>query len=356
MTPALEGGAGVSRGTDWFVPLSDIAPVTAPNYLIEELLVRGGTYFVVGGPKIGKSTLVTELSVALASGGAAFGRFPVAPGGRGLVMYLCVEGQLGVVRARADRIALVRSVPSDCIEQVRVSADRRFRLDDPWEMDRLEGAVETLRPAVLVLDPFGRLHRSDERSGLAMTSVLDRLFVLQQTYGFTVLVVHHVKKNSRASGSTLRGSSILWAAADGCLSLNPGELENEVELTIEHREAPSSPTIVLECVEPHDAPSYLTLKRIEEHRTRQDTSNDVAEQVLACLPGAHDAPMTRSEIRKACRVRNEHVGTALAKLRQAGRIEQVGRKGYRRRSFPVPALLGGNGNGAPMPLVEGLDV
>ena len=352
MTTSVIDDDLIARVDALWVELTAVPPITKPNYLIEELLVEGGLYFVCGGPKLGKSTLATHLSVAIVSGTPAFGRFQVPPEKQGLVMYLCVEGQAGVVHARAARVTREEALDGMVLKSIRLCNDRGFRLDDRFEMDRLDYAIQVLQPRLLVLDPLGRLHRSDERSGVAMTTVLERLFVIQQRYGFTTLVVHHQVKNGRASGATLRGSSTLWAAADGCLSLNPGATDGEVELTVEHREAPMSPTIVLDRIEPADAPSFFRLRRVEARPTTTARPIDVTEQVFRCIPEAGSPPNPRAVIRAACGMRNDAVGVAIQELLAAGRIERLGRQGYR-RIVPVPGLFDGNGN--PTVHVEGLD-
>ncbi|MBK9000782.1 MAG: AAA family ATPase [Myxococcales bacterium] len=82
-----------------------------------------------------------------------------------------------------------------------------LRLDLPLDQRRLHKTLAALRPRLLVLDPFVRLHRIDENSAAEVSAVLAFLREVQRAHDTAVLVVHHARKN--ASGSAGQGAARL---------------------------------------------------------------------------------------------------------------------------------------------------
>src|SRR5207248_655440 len=74
-----------------------------------------------------------------------------------------------------------------------------------------------------IVDPLAKHMTGDENSTRDMGRVVSFLDELIQTYGLTVIVVHHTGKpardDPREGGQRLRGSSALFAAADSVLLL-----------------------------------------------------------------------------------------------------------------------------------------
>ncbi|MEI2613615.1 MAG: AAA family ATPase [Methylotenera sp.] len=118
----------------------------------------------------------------------------------------------------------------------------------PDDRARLLAEVERLRPRLVVLDPFVRLHRIDENTASEVAPLLAYLRELQRTLGCAVALVHHARKGGHArAGQALRGSSELHAWGDSNLYLRrDGE---RLLLSIEHRAAASSSGLELELAE-----------------------------------------------------------------------------------------------------------
>ena len=108
-------------------------------------------------------------------------------------------------------------------------------------------------PACWCSIPFVRLHRIDENASGEVAPLLAYLRTLQRQHSLAVLVVHHARKsagNMRA-GQALRGSSEFHAWGDSNLYLRRSG--SELNLTVEHRAAPSPPTIALELAQRGEA-------------------------------------------------------------------------------------------------------
>ena len=170
----------------------------------------------------------------------------------GPVLLYAAEDALHIVRGRLQGIcaAAVCSLPSLNLQVITAPT---LRLDLPTDRDRLLRTVEHLRPRLLILDPFVRLHRIDENASGEGAPLLAFLRELQRRYALAVLVVHHAKKGGGRirAGQALRGSSEIHAWGDSNLYLRRSK--EELTLTVEHRAAPSLSPVALELAQRGEA-------------------------------------------------------------------------------------------------------
>lgn len=294
------------------------------HWLIEGLWAREAVGIVGGEPKCCKSFLALDVAVAVASGAACLRHFPVAQTGR--VLLYAAEDAPTIVRSRLERICRTAGVPFDGLD-VQVITAPSLRLDLREDQTRLRQTVEAVRPTLLILDPFVRLHRIDENAAAEVAPVLGYLRELQRGFRMAVLLVHHARKaaGGARAGQALRGSSELHAWGDSNLYLRrKGEL---LRLTIEHRAAPSLDGLIVEL---RNAGEALALHLIEPGTDRPAPSipdPTILERVERTLAAAA-APLTRHELRKACRVRMSTLGEVLATLASQGYVVKSA-DGYR---------------------------
>jgi hypothetical protein len=212
------------------------------RWLVDQLWSEQAVGIIGGEPKVCKSFLALDLAVAVASGRPCLRRFAVARPGR--VLLYAAEDALPVVRGRLDGIARAAGVALDQLDVLVITAPR-LRLDIASDVERLARTVAALRPRLLILDPFVRLHRRDENASSDIAPLLDLLRDLQRRHELAVLVVHHARKggaNVRA-GQALRGSSEFHAWGDSLLYLRR---QNErLVLSVEHRAAPGVDALTL---------------------------------------------------------------------------------------------------------------
>ena len=226
----------------------EIALVAAEQrWLVEGLWGAEAVGIIGGEPKCCKSFLALDLAVAVASATPCLRRFPVAR--RGRVLLFAAEDALPIVRQRLDGICAAASVALEDLDLQVITAPT-LRLDVESDRNRLDDTVRVLRPALLVLDPFVRLHRIDENVSADVAPLLDFLRSLQRRYQTAVVLVHHARKGAAhlRAGQALRGSSELHAWGDSNLYLRRGAHGDRLALTIEHRAAASSEGLALQLV------------------------------------------------------------------------------------------------------------
>jgi hypothetical protein len=176
----------------------------------------------------------------------------------------------------------------------------------------LRYTVERAQPRLLVLDPFVRLHRIDENISREVAPLLAYLRELQRCYDLAVILVHHAKKgggNTRA-GQALRGSSEFHAWGDSNLYMRRSN--QDLTLTIEHRAARAPNPIALELFQSGDA---LALRPRSASAPIPEASLDA--RITQALESA-GRPMSTTELRDMCRVRNATLHERLAAMTGAG--------------------------------------
>jgi hypothetical protein len=231
------------------------------------------------------------------------------------VLLFAAEDAPHIVRARLQGICASAGVPWDSLD-IHVIVDPVVRLDVPADRARLLAEVERLRPRLVVLDPFVRLHRIDENLSGDVAPLLAYLRELQRRYHLAVALVHHARKGGHArAGQALRGSSELHAWGDSNLYLRrDGE---RLLLSIEHRAAESSSGIELAL---GDRGGGLTLHIREDVGPATDEQpRSPAERVLEALGGAPQ-PLSRRQLRETCHLRNATLVDTLAALQADGRV------------------------------------
>jgi len=139
-----------------------------------------------------------------------------------------------------------------------------------------------------------------------------------------VLVVHHARKSAgrMRAGQALRGSSELHAWGDSNLYLRRSG--GELNLTVEHRAAPSPPTIGLALAQRGEA---LALEIASPVATPIVVPTTIDERITAAITEAN-RPLAIGELRSLCRVRNGTLYERLNALTDSGQIVRAP-EGYR---------------------------
>ena len=294
----------------------------AQRWLVTGLWSEQAVGIVGGEPKCCKSFLALDLAVAVASGTPCLRHFPVPHPGR--VLLYAAEDALHVVRRRLEGICAAANLSLQELD-VQVITAPTVRLDLPADRARLERTVEHLKPRLLILDPFVRLHRIDENVSGEVAPLLAFLRELQRRHALAVLVVHHAKKGAGhvRAGQALRGSSEFHAWGDSNLYLR--RLGDELTLSVEHRAAPSMPIIALELAQNGEALA------LQVHANTPSVSEPavptIDERILGALRESTRA-IQIAELRSLCRVRKATLYARLTELVSAGRLVRSA-DGYR---------------------------
>lgn len=316
------------------------------KWLIDELWAQQAVGILGGEPKCCKSFLALDMAVSVASGAPCLREFPVSL--TGPVLMFPAEDTLSVVRERLVGICKAAGKTLDELPLYVITAPR-ILLDVPQDRQRLRATVEAIRPALLILDPFIRLHRADENVSKEVAPLLGYLRELQREFATAVLLVHHARKGSGNDrpGQALRGSSDLHGWGDSNLYLR--RKAQGLSLSIEQRAAASRGHVPLALLENQDA---LALSVVNEPPEIETEPASARERVIEAL-NLSGQPLTTQQLRKRCRIRTATLCETLAMLARQNRVTH-GPQGYTIAakkpplpvSFPAaPMDPSGNGNG-----------
>jgi RecA-family ATPase len=286
------------------------------RWLVEELWSEEAVGIIGGEPKCCKSFLALDLAVAVAAGTPCLRRFAVSRPGR--VLIYPAEDALPTVRRRLEGICAAAGVALPKLDLQVITAPS-LRLDLDADRARLEETIARLKPRLLVLDPFVRLHRIDENVSGDVAPLLAFLRELQRRYGVAVILVHHARKGAGAirAGQALRGSSEFHAWGDSNLYLRR-DSEDRIVLTVEHRAAAAISGMTLKLVQSHDALALQPIHNETDPKTESSAGPASVDQRISAALADGGKSQTVAELRASCRVRTTTLYQRLAAMTADG--------------------------------------
>lgn len=308
------------------LPACKIETVESPRpWLIEGLWGADSVGILGGEPKCCKTFMALSMAVAAASGKPCLGRFDVFR--KGPVLLFAAEDSLPAIRDRLTGICEYHGISLSEVP-IWVITAHRIRLDLAEDRRKLTNTVVKIKPVLLILDPFVRLHRIDENVSAAVVPLLAALREIQRQCGCAVLVVHHARKRSGniRTGQALRGTSEFHAWADSSLFMR--RTGGEFRLTSEHRSLPSDMNCSLKLSCDSEYPVLVIVKTAEPMKNepvKQKISG--RERVVAALESLDESVGIR-ELRARCRIRTETLCRILNELETSGQAEKS-KKGWK---------------------------
>jgi len=286
------------------------------RWLVDGLWSDEAVGFIGGEPKCCKSFLALDLAVAVAAGIPCLRRFEVTRPGR--VLLYPAEDALHVVRRRLEGICAAAGANLAGLD-VQVITAPSLRLDLNADCARLDETVARLKPRLLVLDPFVRLHRIDENVSGDVAPLLAFLRELQRRHAVAVAVVHHARKGAGAirAGQALRGSSEFHAWGDSNLYLRR-DSDDRIVLTVEHRAAAAGPAVTLELTQRDDALALQPIHADPHPESRREPIS--VDQRITAVLAETCKPRPFAELRASCRIRTTTLYERLAAMTAAGTV------------------------------------
>jgi len=200
--------------------------------VIHGLLRRGETMNVISAPKIGKSWLVTDLALAVATGRPWLDTFTTEPGD-----VLIIDNELhGDTSAnRIPKVAAARQVRLEDVGEHIFVQNLRGHWQDIFTLGPYFRALEPGRFRVIILDAMYRFmpREMDENDNGTMANVYNAIDRYADLLGCCFVLIHHTSKGNQ-SGKAITdvgaGAGSQSRATDTHLVLRPHEEDDVVVL------------------------------------------------------------------------------------------------------------------------------
>ena len=218
--------------------------VDRPGWLIRDIWMKNSHGIVAGEPKTYKSTITTDIAVSVASGAKLWDKYEVEDPGPVLIVQN--ENAPWIVKSRLEAIIESKGLVGNVVHNGRLLTitwppvlpiyhinNSGFSLDSSEDCDMLMSYVEKIRPKLLILDPLYLMFEGDINSAKELSPVLQFLLSVRDTYGCSIMVIHHWNKNGSSSrgGQRMLGSATLhgWTDSSLFLSRDDGDVVIERE-------------------------------------------------------------------------------------------------------------------------------
>ena len=298
------------------------------NWAVKNLWTERAKILLAAEQKAGKSWIVCHVAMCYAAGLAVFGhdRFAMMePGPVGIVAGEDDESEIG---RRLDRMFRAQGLlMSDY--PVHFVSGHNLRMNRERDQDFIRRGVQDMGLKLVIYDPLARLMDGDENSKEIVSAVLNPASSLAIEEGVSVMVVHHLGKQStdvpRTAIARVRGSSDItsWFSCGMFLSGNMrlGRLNLEV-LQRTSGDVPNEFPINVK--EDQDSSVYGlgTLRFLADLRQDDPQASgrnevvieEAARAIFELVQGKGDAGVTRAEISVHLGYGSNLMNAALKKL------------------------------------------
>lgn len=169
--------------------------------VIHGLLREGETMNVIAGTKIGKSWLVTDLALAIATGRPWLGTFECE---RGSVLIIDNELHAETSANRIPKVMRARGIELDDVDERLFVVNLRGRLKDIYGLNEYFLTLKPGQYKLIVLDAFYRFmpKDTDENDNGSMSQIYNHLDSLASRLGCAFALIHHSSKGNQ-SGKTV---------------------------------------------------------------------------------------------------------------------------------------------------------
>jgi putative DNA primase/helicase len=274
------------------------------DYVVEGLLVRGGTSVLAARPKCGKSTFSRALALAVAQGKAFLGRAVH----RGPVLLISLEDRRRDVARHLRRLGLR-------------AEDPLFVATAAEGLEEVQSWVREHRPSLVIIDTVARLLKLRDISDYAqVTAALDGVLRLARASGAHIMLLHHAPKGSdgRDAVDAPLGSIAIGGTVDVAFHMKraPDGSRTLAAIARVGEDLPESVVVL-------DEAGWPVLAGTRRDLLRREAEGDILEFL------SERDPATRAEILEAVGGRTEAVLSALGELVAAGLVlrEGSGRRG-----------------------------
>jgi RecA-family ATPase len=292
-------------------------------------LIPEGLSLLVAAPKVGKSWLVLDIALAVASGRSVLGA--IHTGRPRAVLYLALEDG---PRRLQDRLKVLGVTDGPHMLDFQVTAEDAVGAIRNWLEDHRDAPV-------VILDTLGKVmptasagesdYQRDYRVGGVLKSLVDAV------PGAALIVVHHTRKAESSDFlDTVSGTQGLAGAADSILVIRRPRAETTGSLSVTSRDAAEGEyqIVLTDGRWALDGSDLSTAAAALRDAKAAENLGERSAEILAYVVGRPDG-VSPAEIATVVGIDSDTAGRYLRRLAESGRIAKSGRGRYTRRPARV---------------------
>ena len=215
-----------------FTDIWNDLPELAPE-LIQGILRKGHKMLLSGGSKTGKSMLMIQLAIAIASGGHWLNRY-------------CEQGKVLYVNLEIDKASFARRIAAAC-EKRAISPEKLKKNLKVWNLRGYSTTLDKLAPKLIrrcakenytaiIIDPIYKVMMGDENKAGDMAQFCNQFDKIASQLNCAVIYVHHFSKgdqNKKASIDRASGSGVFARDPDVISTVTMIESKGDPAVRIE---------------------------------------------------------------------------------------------------------------------------
>jgi AAA domain len=289
--------------------------------MLHGLLREGETMNIIAPPKQGKSWLVTDLALCVATGRQWLGLFDVEPG-----KVLIVDNELhGETSAnRIPKVADARGIPAAEYVDLVLVANLRGRLAHIVTLGSLFEQFEPGDLRLIIIDAFYRSLPAgvDENDNGAIAGIYNQIDAYALRLGCCFVLIHHASKGNQSGKSVTdvgSGAGSQSRATDTHLILRPHQEPGAVVVDAAVR---SWPPIEPRCLR-WEFPVWTLAEDLDPADLKPDRLTRRKAPTVGPMPEQEQAPRWTAErfVKEFCGPEPEHKRAILARAVGAGLTE-----------------------------------
>lgn len=239
-----------------------LANIKPPQWLVKDIWTRGSCGFIAGQPKSWKSWIALDMALSIATGNDFLGAFSIPKPGP--VLYIQEEDPAPRLKDRFDKMWSAKAdwnvgidddgepviipaydLPRD--PDIGIHLKSGILLSDEvwqeWLRDTIAEGLDSNPYQAVILDPLMYMlgEVEDNKAQTMMTKVFRPLKTLAQEFDIAVMVVHHMRKASKETGTVRGGQLMLGSVANHAWtedSLYISRSFNDLHVEVESKTAP----------------------------------------------------------------------------------------------------------------------
>lgn len=290
------------------------------EWLVDKLIEKDSMTILHSNPKVGKTWISLNLAVALSSGNKYLNEFTVPCPIK--VLYVSEEDNIKRIGQRLKLLPNMNNNYEVLDQNLKFAIHENINVIDN---EKLQDLINVHLPEVVIIDSLSRIHSLKENDEGDMKRLMSKLEEIKRQYKISFVLIHHSRKENNKggySGSSMRGSSVIWAWVDGRIELNKRG-KGLIEVMLEGKNIESFKFGIEFNIDKEKA--EFEYKDIEDERKKQKEKED--QIIIDFLKQDPSKAVVIKDIMIETKLSEDKIYRLLKELMQDGKVKPAGKIG-----------------------------